>query len=198
MKVSIKLLTLILLGTSLLFTSCRKGEDDPFLSFRSRNARLSGKWELVESSKRYEQREDLKIIATTFKLNGGTMEVIQSQLGRPNLIGEFDYSERIEFDKDGTYDHEIKEEGERYINRGNWMWIHENEQEDVGDMEAIVLTITESNEGYTYSGKTNPPQSIWVFKRLSNKNLVVEIDQQYYDKNGDGYSLVASYEYTQD
>jgi len=198
MKITIKLLILTLLGLSILTSSCRKGEDDPFLSFRSRNARLSGEWKLVEASKRYEEKVDLKIIATTFELHGNTMKAIQSQVGRPNLSMEFNYSERIEFDKDGTYDYSIREDGNNYFSKGNWMWVHENEQEDIEDKEAVILTVTEDNDGLTYSGKTNPPREIWVFKKLSNKELIVELDQQVYDQNGEGYSLIATFKYTQD
>lgn len=34
----------ILLGLCLVMNNCKKGDDDPFLSFRSRNNRLIGKW----------------------------------------------------------------------------------------------------------------------------------------------------------
>ncbi|HOU97507.1 MAG TPA: hypothetical protein PLP65_01545 [Bacteroidales bacterium] len=39
---------LAILTIGLIFNSCRKGEDDPFVSFRSRDQRLIGKWKLVE------------------------------------------------------------------------------------------------------------------------------------------------------
>lgn len=42
-------LALILTGSTLSFNSCKKGKDDPFLSFRSRNSRLIGKWKLSKT-----------------------------------------------------------------------------------------------------------------------------------------------------
>lgn len=42
------LLILTIVAYSLITVSCRKGEEDPFISFRSRNQRLIGKWKLVE------------------------------------------------------------------------------------------------------------------------------------------------------
>src|SRR5687768_220910 len=39
-----KLIALVFI--SLFFTTCKKGEDDPFLSLRSRTNRLAGEWRL--------------------------------------------------------------------------------------------------------------------------------------------------------
>lgn len=52
MKQSLKLKTLAILAFcaifALPFQSCKKGEDDPFLSFRSRKARVVGEWTVKE------------------------------------------------------------------------------------------------------------------------------------------------------
>jgi hypothetical protein len=42
MKNIFKITLLLLIGT--FFYSCKKGSEDPALSFRSRKARLTGKW----------------------------------------------------------------------------------------------------------------------------------------------------------
>ncbi|PBQ32189.1 hypothetical protein CNR22_10535 [Sphingobacteriaceae bacterium] len=41
----------VLLLLSLCFTECKKGEDDPLLSLRTRKARVVGKWKLVSGLK---------------------------------------------------------------------------------------------------------------------------------------------------
>ena len=51
----IKMLATLLLSV-LFFTECRKGEEDPFISLRSRNNRISGKWKLVEEKYEYEYK----------------------------------------------------------------------------------------------------------------------------------------------
>lgn len=45
-KLLLSTISLALIAGS--FTSCKKGEEDPFLSFRSRDARITGTWELSE------------------------------------------------------------------------------------------------------------------------------------------------------
>ncbi len=53
MKIKILTLISILTVVSLIFNSCRKGEDDPWISLRSRDNRVIGKWKLEEYSKEY-------------------------------------------------------------------------------------------------------------------------------------------------
>ena len=51
----INILATLLLSV-LIFTECRKGEEDPFISLRSRNNRLTGKWKLVEEKYEHEYK----------------------------------------------------------------------------------------------------------------------------------------------
>lgn len=46
-------LVIIAISSSLLATSCKKGEEDPAISFRSRESRLTGTWVLKEFSGSY-------------------------------------------------------------------------------------------------------------------------------------------------
>lgn len=41
----------LLFSTILLFSECKKGKDDPMISFRSRNARFEGEWKLSSFTK---------------------------------------------------------------------------------------------------------------------------------------------------
>lgn len=49
-KTLLSLATIVLLST-VFMTSCKKGEDDPAISFRSRDARVTGSWTLSSSEK---------------------------------------------------------------------------------------------------------------------------------------------------
>ncbi len=40
----------LLRATTLFFTTCKKGEDDPAFTFQSRKSRLEGDWNLKEGS----------------------------------------------------------------------------------------------------------------------------------------------------
>ncbi len=53
----IKILATLLLSV-FIFSECRKGEEDPFISLRSRNNRLTGKWKLVEEKYEYEYKSN--------------------------------------------------------------------------------------------------------------------------------------------
>lgn len=198
MKTAVKFLALILLGMSLLFSSCRKGEDDPFLSFRSRNARLSGDWKLDAAKFRREDKLDQKIVATTYTFEGNVMTGVQSQLGFPNYIGTSTYREFVTFEKDGTYNMKIISDSENSTTSGNWMWLYENDEIDLANKEAVAMTVTKDSDGNMYSGKSNPVNLIWVFKELSNKKIVVEIDQEVHAPDGSGFTLNGTFTYIQD
>lgn len=50
MKKTISIIILSVLVIPFIITSCKKGENDPFLSLKSRNARLVGEWKVAEST----------------------------------------------------------------------------------------------------------------------------------------------------
>lgn len=50
MKKTISIIILSVLVIPFIITSCKKGENDPFLSLKSRNARLVGDWKVAEST----------------------------------------------------------------------------------------------------------------------------------------------------
>jgi len=62
---------------SFLASSCKKGENDPFLSLKTRNNRLKGNWELVkleENRERYTEGYQLGMPYTYEKLSTRTIE----------------------------------------------------------------------------------------------------------------------------
>ena len=55
MKNRIIQLVMVLMTAAIILPGCKKGEDDPFFSFRSRNARIVGEWIINELN--YTQNE---------------------------------------------------------------------------------------------------------------------------------------------
>lgn len=45
-----RLTTLLFFITALFISACKKGDDDPLISFRSRKTRLTGEWQLVKTT----------------------------------------------------------------------------------------------------------------------------------------------------
>lgn len=66
------ILVLVLLMTAAVVPSCRKGSDDPAVSFKSRENRITNSWNLVK----YEKN------ATTQDLNGTTYEYVIYEDGK--------------------------------------------------------------------------------------------------------------------
>jgi hypothetical protein len=91
----------LLMTTVILLDGCKKGAEDPFLSFKSREKRLIGKWKVVE-----------------FKINGeDTLETTWSDLpvqavppscGTKNVTYNYSNDTRFNFDKNGRYDVTVK------------------------------------------------------------------------------------------
>jgi hypothetical protein len=100
---------LILIALILMpISACKKGSDDPAISFRSRNQRLIGKWKIVECN--ISETEfvmlpggfscDTSITTTTFKDNKAIRSI--SWRNNPATIIPFEAFANIEFKSDGT------------------------------------------------------------------------------------------------
>ncbi len=176
MKQNYKLVIVILLGLMIFSPGCKKGEDDPFLSFRTRTNRLTGEWKLKEAEIRVQESSSTKVISTNYSYSGTTMNVKVSESNLNSYVGAYRYSEEITFEKDGTYRQTVKSSTDVYSTKGDWFWTNKNKNLELEKKEALILTVTEDSEGAAYSGKSNYPQSIWVFKRLSNKEIIIELN----------------------
>jgi len=100
MKIKLFILITIVV-TQCLFNSCRKGEEDPFLSLRSRDKRLIGKWELVE-----EKHDTIKTI------NHRT--IINPEVSINSILFPYKYEYSVVFD--GTKWSERKTYNESFYN----------------------------------------------------------------------------------
>lgn len=55
MNLTQKTITILLL--SIFFVGCKKGEEDPTISFRTRKARLTGRWQIKSGTSRYTEQD---------------------------------------------------------------------------------------------------------------------------------------------
>jgi hypothetical protein len=105
----------LLLSSTFIFNSCKKGKDDPFLSFRSRNARLEGKWILkkIDGSRTNTNKTDTTTYTSTnTTAYDGSNQTITTNASyiykgseqKVTVISTTSYSLSIEIKKDGTYD----------------------------------------------------------------------------------------------
>lgn len=159
----------LVLGT---FSSCKKGENDPAMSLKTRKARLTGEWKLTDALiLQYEDGQ--KVGQTTYD---GT------HLNSNGDVSVFTLS--YEFAKDGTYSSETVEDGERTTEMGNWAFTGKSKDADLKKKEGLVLGQTSyvtSNYSAT-SSKFNLSQiESWELDRLTKKELVMKqlMDDNY-------------------
>lgn len=164
-------LAVVAVLTLTFLAACKKGENDPFLSLRSRNARITGKWKLIKQE------------SSTTDVFGGVTEVYSDNFDGANMTSTdpggsttYSYSQTIEIEKDGKYTMTRVQNGTTYTNQGNWWWIDSKKKkvriafdDDWGSFyidrlknKELVLTIDESDSGSgyssTYTGK-------WEFEK---------------------------------
>ncbi len=93
--------------------ACKKGEDDPFISFRSRDARLIGEWQLVESSSSSN--------GTYAKVFDGTFMHFYTD---GELTDQYTYSLSYLFDKTGAFTSVEISNGSAISGSSNWAWMN--------------------------------------------------------------------------
>ena len=111
---------------------CKVGEDDPFLSFRSRDARLKANWKLIEMVNHYEirtiiagQQPEVTVIHSDF--NGYNLHARTSVNGiivSDSTFG-FNHLLRIKDHGDVTYESTIVQNfiGIKSSGTDNWYWL---------------------------------------------------------------------------
>jgi len=162
---------LIIAVLALITTSCRKGEDDPFLSFRSRKSRLTGEWVLKSGTvvKKSTSFEDVDTY------NGSSVY---------SSTDTIPYTEVWKFNKDGSFEYKQSNTGNTVNNlwEGTWSFGNKDEAIDLKNKESVILRVTrvkyEGSLGLydTYYSGTNCLVYSRIIKQLRNKTMTFEID----------------------
>jgi len=167
------------LFVALAFWSCQKGEDDPFLSLKTRKARLVGEWKLDSYS--YSNSDGLLSQA-----NWSDGEMTYLNVDSTELKTEFNWT--ITFDTEGKYESEqvekfdadtvagTEEYTETRIEKGEWQFSGGNSTKR---KSALLLVLeeeqkTRSDQGsnvdlVTYSGLNTG--ALYQLNRLSKEDL---------------------------
>jgi len=169
MKTKTIILLLVIAGI-ISFDACKKGANDPFLSLKSRTARLSGEWKLVggtitttTSTATMVETYDGATVVTTV---GG----VQS--------GNEAYTDDLKFDKKGTYIRTGAHGTVTFTEEGDWAWIGKCKDASLKKKEAMGLSSTK----YTDSNGSNDSDAgffvagIWMLDELSSKKMIVIVD----------------------
>lgn len=178
---------LLLIFYVILFSTCKKGEDDPFISFRSRKARAVGEWKMTSgkvsiSSSGY--NESYTFDGTNVRVNVTSVTPV-IYTGKANLYlkmnsdGSFEFSETL-----STY--KLKAQGNWNFNTG----VAKEKKK-----ESLIFDITKVTYGYT-DGNTlfNRFSSYFIYhlKELRNKKIVVTAGGKIYSGVSGDYASVSN------
>lgn len=207
-----KKLIILSIGAIALITSissCKKGENDPALSLKTRKARLAGEWTVT--------KEEGTSTSTSVNSGGGatvttvtnssstydgsnysstsTSTTTSSMGGTPTTNTSTNssvYSTSYTFEKDGTFQlqtvYPASSTTETY--EGTWAFIGKSKTVDLKNKEAVLLTIlkyTEAQSGVTTSETaTGFDQSyVMLIDQLKSKEIIFMNETSY---SSDGYS----------
>lgn len=180
----------VILIISIVFTNCRKGEEDPWLSLKSRNARITGRWHLTKLSGSHE------VINTTHGYEffdcfydikaSDKFQTMRSWDGF-RIILYYDYFEcRMNIYDDNTMTVRYYTIGESNFNWGEdgaWEWDNETgKRKEYAELEAFFPNV----KGYSY-------RVIALSKEILK--LEVKVDDTFYDEDGNKQQVIGSYTY---
>jgi hypothetical protein len=139
------------------FVSCKKGEHDPFLSLKSRTARVSADWtvssEDVTMNEHYTPIVDsipMDSTISTTSIYDGTKLITTTVTTIPDTVithkDTLFYTHKINIKKDGTYSQTIKFKNNLDImtTEGTWVFLGKSKINDLKKKEAILLTTTKT------------------------------------------------------
>ena len=146
MKTILKLILFAFIITNL--ASCKKGEDDPFLSVRTRKARVVGDWTVKSGSMIYSYSTQNTSSSDNITFSGIAYTDVSSftsnNITNSNTTtGTFSY--KINFLKDGSFKMTQVFDGSTYVTDGFW-----NFTAGIGKLknkEQIVLNVTSQVDG---------------------------------------------------
>lgn len=145
----------------LIFSACKKGENDPFLSLKSRDARIQGTWVLKEST-HTEQNNNIISSSYSETYNGSVMTVVETG----EVTYSVSYSSEITISKGGDYKKTTVVSGDTYTNEGSWWWLTDNKKK-------TRLSMDDDYNSYEID-------------RLTNKELVLKYDVSDKESYADG------------
>lgn len=118
---------LVLFVGSLTLVGCRKGENDPLISLRTRDARVSGDWKLVSyESTRKEVFSSEGITVTenfTSTYDGNTWTETN-----PGGTDSYLYALNLMIEKDGNYTFTENEDGTKTEFNSKWSWLDDGKK----------------------------------------------------------------------
>ncbi len=186
LKNSISML-LIVTVISVTFSGCKKGEDDPFLSLRSRKARVVGDWKVI-SYKYTDVSVSPTLGTTTYTtvMNGSTYTTTQTDVsGTTTSTGT--WTSEYKFDKKGEFTWTDNRDADLYSVSGTWNFTSGvGELKNKSQLTLYGQSITGGGNSSTYTG--NYVDIAYDIQELRNKKMVWVMKISNTESSGSSYT----------
>jgi hypothetical protein len=173
----------LLVVTAIIMSDCRKGEDDPALSFRTRKGRVAGEWIMTSGSEKYITSDGNPITTETFEFLytelGYTSNYSISGPGTNTAYpGSGKHQMKINFERDGRYSIMEMIDGDFYTETGVWNFV-----KGIGEYknkEQITLTPKFISGDGRFSQRISTKKEsnfTFVLKELRHRSMVLTFDE---------------------
>jgi archaellum component FlaF (FlaF/FlaG flagellin family) len=125
MKRKIYFLALILIS-GIIFDSCKRGEEDPFISLRSRDNRITADWQLKTYDKVTSSTNDGITTTTTYSYDGTTLTKVRVN-DQGTTTDTYSFSYELNIIQDGSYVSTVVDNGDKTQTTSNWWWSNTTE-----------------------------------------------------------------------
>jgi hypothetical protein len=193
MKKSIALLGMALLVfTSVLITGCKKGEDDPFISLKSRDARITAKWKLTKAEGTSTNTFAGTTYTTTSNFNGTVYTITYSS----GDVDSYSYALEMEILKGGEMTSTETEDGEITTSKDVWFWTNNTSDKTglyLGGLDEVIFNVQglsskelilniNNEESQTADGQTTTSKSstTWTFEKGRLIELIIYLKAAKY------------------
>ncbi len=185
-------------------TSCKKGENDPFLSLKSRKARLVGEWTLTAAEEVETGTQFGFAYTQTTSYDGTTATTTYESNGTSTSTTDM-YSQTVTINKDGTYSmtYTDTDTGADFTmtDSGNWLFMGKNKASETKNKEGVLfsstsqsqtsagVTSTSTNTGFT-SGQ------IMLIDQLKGKEVIFKGEYSSTPAGTGATTTTTTYSYT--
>ena len=162
-------------------SGCKKGENDPFISLRSRDARITGTWKFTEedysSSTTTTNDGTTTLSSSTTKFDGSLLTTTYTS-GGETYTESYSYSREMTIEKGGTYKMVVIEDGDKDEYTGRWCWLNDNKNKTQisfdGDEIYIVNQLKNSELILTHDSYSKSTDDGYVSEKTSTLKLTYQ------------------------
>lgn len=182
--------------TAGLTTSCKKGENDPFLSLSTRKARLTGEWKVSSSYSKNVSSGTSTV--TSVNSYDGTTNTNTYTSGIINNTSTENYTIEMTINRDGSYSKITTNttDEEKYEESGIWTFAGKDKTSDYKKKEVVVFyprkTIYTdlSNTSNTSTEETTSVNNgeTYVIDQLKGKEIIFKSNSSYTSNTGSNTS----------